>query len=310
MRQIFFSFIDSLLPRSVALLPYRIALGFVSFILKLACGRDTQVWNRNSTRIGSFVFGVSDLDITVVTGKNFNETLFMDILKQSKRLFVLIGETNFYNENDLSWILKKANLFELKRDPVLSLPYLKDINPLRTNVEKFVFIQRMLFTDFRILHENPEGRQRKWRSYLKLIEEDYDDQVICVSLVMSVLIKLLGKNTEIESSLTKWLELAHKGETDFYRKDLGQGFRILAPHCQMWDEIDVPTFVLQLTEIEKMIIKRQIDWEIWGLYVQRHWLDRNQSMRHLSNLRKIYQQVREDGTAHSGFEIYCAHSHS
>ena len=291
MRQNFFPFIDSLLPRSVALLPYRIALGFVCFMLKLACGWDTRVWNRNSTRIGSFVFGVSDLDITVVAGKNFNETLFMEILKQSKRLFVFLGETNFYKENDLSWIIEKANLFELTRDPELSLPYLKDINPLRTNVDKFVFIQRMLFTDFRLLHENPEGRQRKWRGYLKLIEEDYGDRIINVSLVMSVLTKLLGKNTEIESSLAKWLELAIQGETDFYRKDLGLGFRILAPHCQMWEQIDVPSFVLRLTEIEKMIIKRQIDWEIWGLYVQSHWLDKNQSAQHLTNLSRVYKYV-------------------
>lgn len=293
MKNKIFIHIDRLLPRSVAILPYLFALIIIRLLLKAAIGQNTKVWCRNSIKTGTFTFGLSDLDLTVIAGSHFNRNLFNNLLSVSKKIFIFLGETNLYHEEDVPKILTKTNIFELKRDPVLCKHYLPPaFNQTHEENDKFVFLQRMLFTTFHALQSEPTLQQKKWRGYMEIAGVDHADHFIDVLFVFSQLLNIVDGHKEIKASLHKWSKLAHSGETDFYRKDLGIGFRIIAPHLQMWEPDQFSTFFSNLNAKEKMIIKRQIDWEIWGIYTQSYWLNKEQSETHIQNLSKIYESLK------------------
>lgn len=245
-----------------------------------------QSWNRNSTKTGSFVLGVSDLDITVL----YNEDLWMpglfSHLRKLKKLIIFLGEANLYKIDHLPVILPRMNHFELKRDPELEAL----ANHARTfdGIEKFVFTQRMLFSDAYSLHENPDFRQAKWKFHFKMIGEEVPEKIE-VKTVIDVL-KKLSKSERISIALDEWASRFHVENFDVYREKFNDGFKIMAPHCYVWfhKHEDRP-FLQSITDWEKQLLKRQIDWEVWGLYTQKYLPEQTTVKEHLKRLAFVYR---------------------
>lgn len=286
MRKQFFRAIDSVLPRWVALIPYLVALWVMKLFLGL--GMSCRVWNRNSTRSGAFIFGVSDLDVTVVARKDLSFELLRNALSVFKRIFVFLGETNLYHESHMPFISHRINPFELARDPELRSRYA--IERPFTQEAKFVFTQRMLFADIHTLKSGPELRQSKWKNHFDLISYP-TPEFIDLGFVVKALKDLSGHNQRVADGLDRWLEIIKPG-IDIYQAPLPEGFRILAPHCYLWFHFrDDNELLVTLTQQEKDLVKTNIDWEYCGLYTQRFHMNCVQVREHLNRLVKVYEMV-------------------
>jgi len=288
MRKRFFRLIDSMLPRSVARLPYDLALWVLKGFIGL--GMHCFVWNRNSTRSGAFIMGVSDLDITVIGRERVSFELLRDALAKLKRLFIFLGETNFYQESHVEFVLPRMNAFELKRDPVLR--EFSSVAVEEDDVAKFVFTQRMLFSDVLTLKEAPSLRQAKWKNHFDLIGYSHQGQTIDLKFVMDSLKQLCHHNERISRAVDNWAKAVFEKNFDVYHADLGEGFKLLAPHCHLWFHLNDETEFLKATDVfEKRLFKAQLNWEFWGLYTQRFHLNREQILAHLKRLQKAYNVI-------------------
>lgn len=276
------------MPRWLAILPYSVALIFIRMLFKVLFGPSTKVWSRNSTRSKTFVFGISDLDLTVLAPNRTSRQMLTEALRISKRIFPFLGEAHFYSTEHLSWILPHINTYELKRDPHL-LAW-RGLSPQENNVERFVFLQRMFFSDAHTLRSQAKYRQQKWIHHLKLTGLKVPSGLITLETVKEILMSLVEQNQSISESLDLWLKKHESGSFDVYRENLGESFKIIAPHLYLWFHDDVTrdeTFLNELKPEFKSIIQRQIDWEIWGLYCQRHWMKEDQVIQHLSRLIRV-----------------------
>ena len=289
MNKALFYKLDTFMPRWLAIAPYAIALMVVRLLLKASFGLETKVWARNSTRSKTFIFGVSDLDLTAVVKPHANREIFSLALSIGKSLFKFLGECHFYSKQHFSWLLAHANRFELLRDPSL-IENTKFPLPENDSIEKFIFLQRMLFSDVLTLKENPIYRQAKWKHHFALLGIQVEEKMITTQVVRQKIIELIGEDPLITSGLDSWLLHIGKKDFDVYHEKLGEGFRVLAPHLHLWyfNENGDDDFLDRLSPIHKKIIKRQIDWEIWGLYTQRHCMSPDQSIKHLSRLILVY----------------------
>jgi len=284
MRKQIFSLIDSVLPRWVAFLPYQVALLFLKFIFQVGLG--IGVWNRNSTRCGSFIFGVSDLDLTLLHDGTSSPDFIRHILSVFKKIFPFLGETNILEKQHLKFILSKMNSFELMRDPELFEQFLG--GKKFSSAEKFVFVARMLFSDADSLRNDPKVRQRKWLAHFKLIGIEVQNQLIDFEFVLKTLKELSNQSPRIGESLEKWSRVRLEKDFDIYRAHLGEGFGILAPHCRLWFHTQEDTsYLKKLTQLEKEILLAQIDWEICGIYSQKMYLPQRQNKEHLGRLLKV-----------------------
>lgn len=286
MRKQFFRRIDSVLPRWVALIPYLCALWALRLFIGL--GMKASVWNRNSTRNGAFIFGVSDLDVTVVGRSSISFDLLKSILAGLKKVFIFLGETNLYHYSQLDLVLPRMNVYELKRDP--DLQKLNRFPKQETKIEKFTFTQRMLFADVLTLAADSSLRQSKWKNHFDLIGYDHQGKTIDLKFVKEALKDLCDHNPKISEAIEIWLKHVFKPGFDPYHSDLGEGFKILAPHAYLWFHLENrdKEFLDSLNEMEKEIIRAQINWEFWGLYCQRYNLNRQQILDHLHRLLKVY----------------------
>lgn len=292
MNKALFYKLDTLMPRWLAIAPYALALIVVRLLFKASFGLETKVWGRNSTRSKTFIFGVSDLDLTAVVKPDANREIFLLALSLGKSLFKFLGECHFYSKQHFSWLLKHANRFELLRDPSL-MENTKFPLPEDDSIEKFVFLQRMLFSDVLTLRDNPIYRQPKWKHHFALVGIELEDEIITTEVVRQKLLELVGHDPLISLGLDSWFHHIGKKDFDVYHEKLGEGFRVLAPHLHLWyfnDNSD-DDFLDRLSPLHKKIIKRQIDWEIWGLYTQRHCMSPDQSLEHLSRLLKVYGYI-------------------
>lgn len=286
MRKQFFRRIDSVLPRTVALIPYQCALWALRLFIGI--GMKSSVWNRNSTRNGAFIFGVSDLDVTVVGKSAISFDLLKAILAGLKKVFIFLGETNLYHYSQLDFVLPRMNVYELKRDP--DLQKLNRFPKQETKVEKFVFTQRMLFADIHTLAADSSLRQAKWKNHFDLIGFDHSGKTIDLKFVTDSLREISDHNPKIAEAIETWLKHVFKPGFDPYHTKLGEGFKILAPQSNLWFHLENrdKEFLDSLNEVEKEIIRAQINWEFWGLYCQRYNLNRRQILDHLNRLVKVY----------------------
>lgn len=294
----FFYQIDLYLPRRIAIFPYQVAKNFLQLVAKASFNKKAQVWSRNSVQSGSFVFGASDLDLTFLTTSYINHSFLKEILRVSKGLFPFLGEAHLYCQSDLAWILPFGNIYELKRDPVLWSKW--QGSQLDLTVEKFVFLQRMFFSDFLSLHQDPERRQRKWHQHYTLLEFERPS-VIEIKGIVHKLSGLVGDDPKIQEALARWMKGAISPGFNFYEEDLGEAFKLLAPHLYLWfrdrPQYDIH-FLESLSDFQKKIILRQIDWEIWGIYCQRYWIDEKRSLTHLDRLFRVSEVLDKDRDNH------------
>jgi hypothetical protein len=215
--------------------------------------------------------------------------VFRQALAVSKRLVPFLGESHYYARGDLALLGARINAFELRRDPVLA--GFANLTRADDRVERLVFLQRMFFSDARTLAAWPAHRQRKWRHHFAVTGVAVGAGPVSTETVIGALAELLPSRPGLAASLHRWCAEEQSPGFDVYHADLGDAFRILAPHLYLWFRHDREArdrrLLAELLPEERRLVERQIDWEIWGLYCQRHGLRTSQVLEHLARLTAV-----------------------
>ena len=291
-RNYFFFGLDYFLPRKIAKLPYLFA--FYVLDKKITRIKDAKVWYRNSIKRGNFVFGVSDLDTTILISREFsvfNLKELLTILTNHKRQFPFLGETNFYFLNLLEPMEPALNYYERKRDPEL-MKRLPETNVQNLEVEKAVFILRMIYADREKLKSSSFLRQKKWRDHFFNMGFILPSQI-----TLSYIVECLKECMKLEDSLWKEVHIVINflftqefDEQNIYNIPLPKLWRFLYPNKHIWfgnNEVE-NLDLIRGTFLEK-VFNRQLDWESWGLMSQLPILiDMGESlMAHLDRQKKV-----------------------
>ncbi len=296
MRHEFFMLLDNYLPRNWASAPYEIAFQSVrrDFILH---GLPCQLWTRNSYRHGNFVFGLSDLDLTLYIQRDHitkgEYRVIQAVLHHAKKMFPYLGETNLYLAPLAEQFSSSLNLHERQRDPQLDalLPPSSSENRYADDI---VFLIRMLHSDRLKLIHQPHLRQKKWRSHLWLtLGWKMENELIDFNMVVEAILQRLDRPTK-EKELVRGALYMLKNplfdEVAIYHWNMTPFWKFIFPHRYLWFERNdleegwdnfLAADLLQIT-------MRQIDWEIWGLMSQYPFLPHHELMlrRHLLRLGK------------------------
>lgn len=267
--KIFYYYIDLCLPRRVALIPYQLAFKYLR--LQLAPLPGVSVWYRNSCYRKNLVFGVSDIDISIMIKlDHLDEVRYIkNAISCSKNKYPFLGEVNFYVEEKISLYEPSLNYFERCRDPRLSLMFNSNL-PDDMTVEKIVFLLRMVYSDRLNLLTIPRCRQKKWKIHFMDLGLSYNGE-ITHEVIINQIVTLLDVDVDVKKEVLSVLRLLF--EKDF---DESKIFQIISPICKflfpnkyLWyenSEIECPDSIKN-TMLEKICL-RQIDWEIWGLMSQ------------------------------------------
>lgn len=246
-------------------------------ILSAYQSHDCKVWSRNSFYFRKFIPGLSDIDISV-TSKNKPEEflLWKDTLKI---FFPWIGEVNWYPSLIASEMCFLCNKVELSRDPILS-GNLQCLSTEVTDIDRFIFIVRMIDYDKSGLQSHPRSRTRKWAYHWDLVKSHGN---------------FSGKNQFIENlSLEVAIDLAcefvHEDKKDKIKEVLiaifnhGERCDWLMPHKYL------NLYDFNVQECESYFpeaTQAQIDWEFWGVCTQAYWLPKESFYEHLYKLNNI-----------------------
>jgi hypothetical protein len=293
-RDHFFYHLDRLLPRKVAVFPYVYALK--SLQQALLAFPDFQIWDRNSIRKGNFVFGVSDLDLTLLIGpgaKAEDLVLVLKMLIEHKLLYPFIGETNFFRLDVLPIFINSFNHFERLRDPSLD-PYLfpaKNKNDL--GIEKIAFLLRMIFSDHVKLAKSPGLRQRKWQNHL------FDLGLKSERFInWSKLIEVISESSQIDIEVVRetLLPLQSQDLTDekIFSSEMSKYWKYFYPNKHLWfHEGSEQDLEENEDSIFGKICLKQIEWEMWGLMSQYPYLKKDVVglSEHVSRLVKVAEKL-------------------
>jgi len=251
-----------------------------------------KVWSRNSFKLGSFVFAVSDLDLTVY-GKKVSGIDWFKSIQKIKMFYKFIGEINLYDEDHLSLVIPRMNKYELKRDPVLASVVEKGIIvDYNDEIEKIVFLLRLLHSDKRLELE-PKLRLRKWQEHWLSLGFGEINSFSRKGLLNKIK-ELLRGDEFLTQGLLSW-DKVHAEQIDIYHYNFLPGFSILFPHFHSWfeDEHEIES-IQKWSLFQHQILKRQIDWEFWGIYTQRFYLPQEIYENHLERLLKVYRIIAND----------------
>ncbi len=226
----------------------------------------THIWARNSYESKDLVPGLSDIDFTIVTTEDELPFLAIEILNIFKKIFIIMGEVNFYSQKSLDIIKEIYNYYELQRDPLLMSLAKLDKKP--NDIDATIYLMRTFESDKHNLENRTNLRQRKWGRVFKLLDITFNE------LTKNNLVKLLEKR----------LGLVIINNSMFY-----------SPHTWLeynWPKLDeeqVRHAFSALNENECDIIIGQIRWEIFGILTQLPFLENRSDMKyHFENLKKIF----------------------
>ena len=265
-----FFYLDKFLPRKIALIPYLVAYK----VLKDETIKNPQneCWYRNSCFFGNFVFGLSDIDITIFV-EDYNAKNIEGIknsIKRVKKAYPFLGEVNLYSRNQYLLYLKSLNYFEGNRDPVLIEKVRLD-ESYNKNVEKIVFLLRAMFSDRRNLLTCPELRQKKWKFHFDELDIIEVSQITYEIIVEKIIVLLeVDKLVQVEiRNMLTFVFSENYNEEKIFNTKLSDYWKFLFPHKYLWFENsnDQDCLKFKNTIFEKICL-RQIDWEIWGIMSQ------------------------------------------
>jgi hypothetical protein len=287
----FFSLLDGYLSKRVALLPYQFAFKYLRESI-LVNQLSADVWVRNSVRQGNFVFGLSDLDISIYYVHCSPQELdqIRRILSLSKKIFPFLGEANFYNASLASQLIESANYYESQRDPELLLR-LPKVEP--SKVDGIVFLLRMLYSDRENLFHRPWMRKSKWLKHLASVGES-SSELVDFEFIITLICRLINLPEVYEDLCFLKEDLS---EPEIFFKLKPKYWKYLYPHRHLWfgtSTADDPSEVSG-TILGEICI-RQIDWEIWGLMTQLPVLkNKDEGLKiHLERLVKVANLIRGD----------------
>lgn len=248
--------------------------------------QECQVWSRNSFYFRNFIPGLSDIDISVQSLEKPAEFLFW---KDSLKIFFpWIGEVNWYPSLIANEMCFLCNKVELSRDPVLvsklSQPALR-----MTDIDRFIFLIRMIDYDKSGLNSNPRSRTRKWAYHWDLVKSESDSsgkETFVQNLSLETVIDLACEYVPTEKRQeVKEVLLA------VFNKDLRCDWLMPHKYLNLYDFNieDCETYFPEATQA-------QIDWEFWGVCTQAFWLPKVSFHEHLFKLNKIKSPKLSDQT--------------
>lgn len=267
--------LDRLLPRSLAGMPYEYALESIreSIFHEL----DADCWCRNSYNSGNFVFGLSDLDITIYFSRTKLERSevrrLKSLLETKKRIFPFLGEANIYLESIAEEFSSSFNYFERQRDPFLN-SILTPADSTTRHLDKIVFLLRMLHSDRVKLRVAPQLRVKKWNKHFSDIFDIREgERIIDFDEVVQKIMSLLpGDGTSFPFVLDALNLLKDPGYDDvkIYHRHTPEFWKFLFPNRYLWFEREdaYNGFDAFISSGLAPITLRQIDWEVWGLMSQ------------------------------------------
>jgi len=283
-----FNSIDQIVPRWLAAIPYQLALEGLA--AAFASDKDVVVWSRNSFKKGNFVFGVSDLDVTIYLTSEFTLkkiTKIKEVLKSHKQLYPFLGEANIYQQGMAELFASSSNFFEMGRDPILE----KELSPVPyadMEVEKVVFLLRMIYSDRKKLTNNLSVRQKKWRQHFISIYAPYPDQ-INIHVVIELISSFFSGNTPLAKDVRDSLQMLVNSdftEENVFSTSFPMSWKYLFPHRHLWIDLDESIQVIKGTFLAKICL-RQIEWEIWGIMSQLVFLKLPGVQIHLERLGRL-----------------------
>lgn len=265
MKDLFFYLVDFFLPREIALWPYTFA--YLDFSKKLNLVGNVQSWYRNSCKRKNIVFGISDLDITILINKNSYDNInaCRALLSIYKKKYPFWGEVNFYLQDELLFFNSSLNYYEKKRDPELA-KFLPSNIFLNLKVEKIVFLLRMLYSDRKKLLTSAYCRQKKWNVHFKDLNLPCSKNISFQTVVLEILKLFEEKDQPFVMDALQFLKSSHFSEENIFHQKTPLWWKFLFPHKHLW--IDDFFFPEDENNFLKLICLRQIDWEIWGIMSQ------------------------------------------
>jgi hypothetical protein len=265
-RDNFFYSLDLLLPRSVAGYPYRLALNSLKSSASTLKG--VELWARNSYKNGNFVFGVSDLDITVFFNAHARRDdlqAIIKILNFHKKIYPFIGETNFYEMKNLAQFESSLNYYERIRDPELGR-YLGVGH--ESELDKIVFLLRMIFADHLKLGRFPHLRQKKWQEHFRILNLSFNSSV-SKDDVVSALENLIHVDNRLLKEALSPLSYQDLSDDFLFKTPLPEFWKYLYPHKHVWFQKSDDEGLLEIKDSHfAAICIKQIEWEMWGLMSQ------------------------------------------
>lgn len=293
-----FYFIDDYLPRNLAAWPYRKALEAIQ--LQTLSDRGVRVWARNSFRKGNFTFGISDLDLTalVLPGADEGEvSRLVRTLEAQKKIYPYLGETNFYYLERLGAFESSLNAFERARDPELGV-YLKGEKTSHLDIEKAVFLLRILYSDRKRLIRTPALRQKKWQEHFLQLGLPFSE-TIGVEDVLEKISGLLELDPFLLEETLSPLRRRDLNDENVFGPGLPRYWRFLYPHKHLWDHYGPESDLEGVAGTSLgLVCLKQIEWEIWGIMSQLPVLKKDQVgvRRHLKRLEDVSSRL-SGGTA-------------
>lgn len=275
-----------------------------------------SLWYRNSLRLNYLTPFLSDIDVSFDCG-DISDAEVGKIQNRHnlvRRLFLRVGEANFYVRRHKDFIQKYANPLELERDPDLLRAYDITIktNPL-LDAHKFVFAARSLNSDLRNLRKRPHGRLKKWNFHLSTLGlsevTSFDGESLSSllnekifsmqsSLPYAEILQGLLRN-QIQDLAPNWLD----------KKETSLAFFLLCPVqwlSVMAKQSDFKKCLSQLTALnhfEQQVAFAHITWEISALLTQFTWVhDPERYNLHIKRLMQVgrfscpyhYEELAED----------------
>ncbi|MBX9766760.1 MAG: hypothetical protein K2X47_05765, partial [Bdellovibrionales bacterium] len=284
-------------PRSFGKLPYEAALAALRITIRLELKeRAPEIWPRHSFLSNSFVPFVSDLDLTFWFATKPDQGLFqraLRIFNRTKRVFPILGEINFYVASEAPNLFELANLYEIRRDPILWTRLGFDDRKADLN-ERIVFWLRCLDSDRKGLSSIPHFRQKKWAHYAELAQIPLSPELSFTSALKDGIATLVEFSDSERQTMLQNL-LAHFSRNPSDEEDVPTTYCrdrwTFFPHRYCLGNTPLPI----LEEKRARIAYRQIAWEVWALWSQFRNLAEGAYEKDLANyilkLRTFVDQV-------------------
>ncbi len=231
-----------------------------------------QLWVRNSFLDKTFSPPVSDIDITIFSHEFPPSKDLMETAKRQVLLNPLLHEINTIYLPNFDNFCELANSYELNRDPKLrkAMNYFNERND---NIEKNLFLLKTLKSDCFNLENHHSIRQRKWSKLFSLLELE---KLTCFNL--KTIVEYLSLRLNINS-----LELTEC----ILEQNIDSKLAYLFPVeflIQEFKKEGEPEFPRSLGMVEKDYLRRALENELWGIYIQLLFISSSSIDNHLGNL--------------------------
>jgi hypothetical protein len=262
-----------LLPRFIALLPYKASY---IFIIILAKQHNLLCWSRNSYQHKRIVPGLSDIDFTILYSLQHSSSQlknFLSLYAQFKKIIPILGEINIYQQETLYLTEKWANPYELNRDPLLK----KYIIPRpKEPFARFCYLLRMLESDAKNLIYSPQKRTKKWSYHFSEAKLAPLNQLQLNLLISSItsLKTVHYSQEEINNFLSRFIKDGPKATYSYLRSNRAiKLFIVLLPHRWLvlangMNDVEICLNANQFSSDEVNLILHQLYWDLAGLQAQ------------------------------------------